>query len=155
MVTKHRLAERTNVAMPRLVVALAAPLRHCKLLFGSLLVCVALLRQYVCVLLASIVVALLHGAALLLLKQNWRGPFVALECGMEHNDGYKLPAERTNVAIPRLVAALTSSLLEGKLFCSRLLVSSLRQCICVLLASFVVALLDGAALLLLVDAPRI
>ena len=58
-------AERTNVAMPRLVVAPGTPLRQCKLFvcgrFACLIVrCVNLL---VCYLLVSFVVVLLHGTA--------------------------------------------------------------------------------------------
>jgi len=61
----------------------------------------------------------------------------------ERNDGDEWPAERTNAVDQLLVAAVTMALQDCKLlFCSLLVcVVSLRQYVCVLLASFVVVLL--------------
>jgi len=60
----------------------------------------------------------------------------------ERNDGDKWPAERTHAVDQLLVAAVTMPLLECKLFVCSLLVrvASLRQCVCVVLPSFVVML---------------
>jgi len=60
---------------------------------------------------------------------------------MPRDDGGQWPAERTNVATPRLVVAMSTPLLERKFFVGSLFVCASAVSVCVTLASLGVVLL--------------
>jgi len=67
---------------------------------------------------------------------------------MPRNDGDEIPTERTNAVNHWLAVAFTTPLLQSKLLlcCLLVCVTSLRHCVCVPLALFVLALLHRTPL---------